>query len=118
MKIDISTDQIELTDAIKDYVEKKLGSLEHFFGGEAPDVVSVRVHIGKPSHHHHSGPFFVAEADMHIAGLTLRATSQETDLYAAIDSVERELAEQIRRFKDKQLAERRHGIKDELEKNA
>lgn len=110
MKIDIKATHIELTDAILGYVEEKLGVLDHFFGEEVPEHVSINVEIGKSSQHHHSGPFFYAEANLHLAGEVFRATADHEDLYAAVDVVKDELSEQIRRFKDKQISKRRETV--------
>jgi putative sigma-54 modulation protein len=99
MNIDIFAKNITLDAPLRLFIEEKIGSLEHFIKNAGE--VQVRVEIGKPSHHHRTGPFFYAEANMKIAGEILRAQAEHGDLYMAITEVKDELQIQIKKFKDK-----------------
>src|SRR3989344_1871664 len=99
MKIDIFANHIELTPAIKDFIEKKIGSLSKYTGGV--EKSNARVEISLPSRHHHSGEIFYAELNLNFGGTLLRAETENKDLYAAITVVRDELQEQIKQFKEK-----------------
>lgn len=93
---------MEMTDAIRDYVEKKVGSLEKFCENYSP--CDVRVEVGKTSDHHQKGKIWRAEYTMTIPGASLRAESLEEDLYAAIDAAKDDLKRQLVEYKEKRIA--------------
>lgn len=99
MKIIIKGTNLELTVALKNYVQEKVGHLEHYWG----EIYEARVELGR-STHHQSG-FFRCEVNLDVPQkLVLRAESTEPDLYAAIDMVIPKLKEQIEKFKGHQRA--------------
>jgi len=100
MKIIISTKNISLDDALRVFVENKIGGLGKFIK-DPDDLIEVRVEIGKPSRHHRSGNIFYAEANMKIGGKLLRADFKHLDLRTAIVQVRDELQRQIEKFKGK-----------------
>ncbi|MEK7148188.1 MAG: ribosome-associated translation inhibitor RaiA [Patescibacteria group bacterium] len=89
MKINITAKGIELTPAISEYVTRKVSALEKYFES-SPDAVA-QVEVGKSTQHHKSGDVFRAEVHIIGAGLDLYATSEQADLYAAIDVVKDEI---------------------------
>ena len=105
MKIDIFANHIELTKPIREFIEKKIGSLSKYTGGI--EKSNARVEISLPSRHHRSGDIFHAEANLNFGGNLLRAESENKDMYAAISEVRDELQEQIKKFKEKKLDSRR-----------
>jgi putative sigma-54 modulation protein len=106
MNIIIQAKGLEMTPAISEYVAKKIESLDKFVDGEA---VSATVEVGKTTDHHRSGDIFRAEVNVHLGGRTLRAEAEKDDLYAAVDAMKDEMAEEIRRFKDKHETTFREG---------
>lgn len=98
MRIHISTKNISLDDALKIFVEDKIGGLKKFIQ-DPNSLVEVRVEIGKPSKHHRSGRIYYAEVNLKIGGQLLRATCQHEDLRNAIVDVKNELQVQIKKFK-------------------
>lgn len=104
MKIDILTKNIDLDQPLRVFVDEKIGGLEHLMGGMgSSDEIYARVEIGKSTEHHHKGPFFYAETNIHIGQgqVLFRAQSEREDLREAIVEVKNELQTQIRRYKDK-----------------
>jgi len=93
---------IELTLAIKTYIEEKVELLakvcEHF--DPADDL---RVEVGKSSQHHAKGPFYFAEFQLHVPGQELRAREEAEDLYEAIDLAKDHLRRQLTDLKDKRV---------------
>ena len=92
---------LEITPAIRDFVEEKIGSLSRFLPGSADDLIEARVEIGRPSHHHRTGFVFYAEANLKVGKKLFRAVEEHIDLRAAIDRVRDELETQIKKFKEK-----------------
>lgn len=103
---------MELTPAIKSYVEEKVGSLKKFLHEVSEDLIQVRVEVGRPSKHHKTGPVFYAEANLKVGGKLIRANKEDFDLYAAINKVRDELEIQVKKFKEK----RADSVRKPLEK--
>ena len=98
MQIDIKGTNMELTEAIKDYVNEKVGSLERFFD----QALIARVDVGRTSNHHQKGDVFRAEININVPQKQLlRAESVRDDLYVAINEAKEELERQIKKYKEK-----------------
>jgi putative sigma-54 modulation protein len=93
MMYNIRGENIEVTPAIRDYVEKKLSKLERYFDQEIDaDVhVNLKVYNSKQK----------IEVTIPMTHLVLRAEEAHDDLYAAIDLVVDKLERQIRKHKTK-----------------
>lgn len=102
MQITIKATNIELTEAIRDYVNKKFNSLEKFVR-KGDDSVLCRVEVGKVTKHHKKGEVFRAEGRLHLGGKELYATSEKEDLYVAIDDVKDELVRVLTSTKEKKM---------------
>lgn len=98
MNINIKGTQIELTDAIRDYVTKRVESLEKFI---KDDSATVYVEVGKTTHHHKNGDFFKAEFDIRMSGQKFFASSEKEDLYSAIDDAKEDISRAMTYQKDK-----------------
>lgn len=93
-KYNVRGENIEVTEAIRSYVEKKVGKLERYFS-EAPDAtahVNLKVYTEKTAK---------VEVTIPLPYLVLRAEETSPDLYASIDLVVDKLERQIRKFKTK-----------------
>ncbi len=101
MKIIIKTTQIELTPALKEYTEEKIGSLGKFLKKfDTKEEVEIFVEIGKTTKHHKSGEIFYAEATMELPKKVLRVENSNADLRAAIDSIKDVLKQGIQKYKE------------------
>lgn len=92
MKITITGKELKATEAIKDYVEKKLSRIEKYFeGAELDATVTIKAEKN------------VQIADMYVkvAGMDLKAVTENRDLYASIDKDIDILEGQIRKAKAK-----------------
>jgi putative sigma-54 modulation protein len=90
---ELRAQNIELTEAIRTYVEEKILSLEKFTEGWSP--CDATVDIGKTSEHHQKGDIWRAAVTVKIPGGTLRVERIKDDLYAAIDTAKDDLRRQI-----------------------
>lgn len=104
----IKTTNIELTQEISDYLDKRLQSIEKLIDPQDTSAM-FDIEIGKTTEHHQSGNIFKAEINLHIAGKQLRATAEETTILIAIDKVEKEIVQELRRFKGKKRRLLRRG---------
>ena len=91
MKYNIRGQRMEVTDALRDYVEKKLSRLERYF--EAPPQSDVNVTLSVTKGHQ------VVEVTIPLPGFLLRAEEKRDDMYASIDFVVDKLERQIRKHK-------------------
>ncbi|WP_163539833.1 ribosome-associated translation inhibitor RaiA [Gracilibacillus sp. YIM 98692] len=93
MKYNIRGENVEVTNAIKEYVERKIGKLERYF--DTPPTSDVNVNISVYNDEQQ------IEVTIPMTNLLLRAEEQHLDLYAAIDLVVDKLERQIRKHKTK-----------------
>ena len=91
MQINITGHHVELTEALSEYVHNKFQKLERHFDNITNVQVTLSVNKQRQK----------AEADMHIAGGGLFATSEQDDMYAAIDGLIDKLDRQIIKHKEK-----------------
>ncbi|HTW96891.1 MAG TPA: ribosome-associated translation inhibitor RaiA, partial [Candidatus Methylomirabilis sp.] len=85
MQIQIKATKIELTDAIRDYVQKKMDMLEKYLGGIP--VINCHFEVGLAVGGQQSGEIYRAEINLDLNGKLLRVEKTEKDLYKAIDKV-------------------------------
>jgi putative sigma-54 modulation protein len=101
MQIDIKGKDMPLDEPMKQFVNDKIGGLEHYM--QAMGELHASVEIGRSSRHHHKGPHFYAETNITIGrdNDPFRAVAENEDLRTAITEVKNELQRQIRRYKEK-----------------
>lgn len=99
MKINIKATNITLTDSISEYTTKKVNMLDKFFGED--EEVMANVEVGKSTRHHKSGDIFRAEIHIITHGRDYYAAAETADLYASIDKVKDNLADELSSNKKK-----------------
>ena len=78
MKINIKSTHLDLTPALKEYIEEKIGSLAKFLKRWDPEgVVEAYVEVARTTKHHHKGNVFRAETDLRVPGKVLRAEDED-----------------------------------------
>ncbi|MEC5422851.1 ribosome-associated translation inhibitor RaiA [Virgibacillus sp. C22-A2] len=93
MKFNIRGENLEVTGAIREYVEKKISKLERYF--DTPPASDVHVNLSVYNDEQR------IEVTIPMTNLLLRGEVQHVDLYAAIDLVVDKLERQIRKYKTK-----------------
>lgn len=93
MKFNIRGNKIDVTPAIKSYIEEKIGRLDKYF--ENPQDVSATVVIRV------RGNEQIVEVTIPVRKGILRGEQSHSDLYAAIDVVSDKMERQIRKNKTK-----------------
>ncbi len=98
MNINIKGTNIELTDAITDFVNKHLASIGKFV---KKGTMTGYVEIGKTTNHHKQGEVFKAEFDIQINGERYFTMAETSDLYASIEEAKEEIVRKITHTKDR-----------------
>ena len=93
MKYNVRGENIEVTPAIREYVENKIGKIERYF--DSTEDVESKVNVKVINNEQK------IEVTIPMTGLVLRAEESHSDLYAAIDLVVDKLERQIRKHKTK-----------------
>ncbi|WP_123042209.1 ribosome hibernation-promoting factor, HPF/YfiA family [Cohnella candidum] len=93
MKYNIRGQRMEVTEALRDYVAKKLGRLERYFEAAPQSDVQVTMAVTKGQH--------AIEVTIPLPGVMLRAEEKRDDMYASVDFVVDKLERQIRKHKTK-----------------
>ena len=100
MTITIKTLNIDLTDAIRQYVDEKLLTVAKMVD-DYDSAALVEVEVGKSTRHHNKGPYMRCEFNMTFLGNMFRAEEEREDLYEAIDVARDELKRQVTEHKEK-----------------
>lgn len=104
MKLVIHGRNIEITDAIRDYVEQKiLKAVSHF--NHLTNEVDVHLSVARNPRISSKQS---AEVTLYVDGAIVRAEESSENLYASIDLVADKISRQLRKFKEKRN-DRRNG---------
>ncbi|MES2623097.1 MAG: ribosome-associated translation inhibitor RaiA [Patescibacteria group bacterium] len=95
----IKTTGMEITEAISEYVHKKVDVLEKFIDSE--NVGLAEIEIGRTSHHHHKGDVYKAEMNFTYEKVSLNAIAIDSDLYRAIDIMRDNIVHEFKKAKQK-----------------
>ena len=91
MNLTVSGHHMDMTPAIRQHVEEKLAPIER----HGDNITRIDVTLVVERHLHR------AEANLHVAGADLFASSESDDMYAAIDSLADKLDRQVIKHKEK-----------------
>ncbi|MCF6465255.1 ribosome hibernation-promoting factor, HPF/YfiA family [Clostridium sp. Cult2] len=91
MKLNFVGKNMEVTEALKDVTEKKLGKLDKYFQKNAEGNVTYSVERNRK----------IIEVTINLPGTILRAEESSDDMYASIDKAVDVLERQIRKHKTK-----------------
>lgn len=95
MHVVITARGADLTEAIRVYVEEKIGGLEKFFD----QIIRADVVLGMETHHHQKGNVFFAECKLEVPGKDIFAKECDDNVYKAIDKTREFLAAELKKFK-------------------
>ncbi len=105
MEIKVLGKELKVTDAINDYVEKKLDRIDKYFDNASSEV-TIRTEKNEQ----------IAEVMVVANGEKYRAEAEEKDLYASLDKVVDILEGQIRKTKTKKEKMMRDGSLKDMNK--
>ena len=99
MRFTISGRNIEVTQALRDAVEAKIGKLERYFMKDTEANVVLSVEKGRQK----------IEVTIPVKGGLIRAEETNEDMYSAIDLVEDVIERQLKKYKNKLVDKRKNG---------
>jgi len=99
MTTNIKGTNLEVTNTLNNYIEKRLSGIKKFVKNKEEMVVYVE--IGKTTNHHKQGDIFKSEFNIGISGSKFYAVSEKEDLYTAIDDSQKEIIRQILENKER-----------------
>ena len=91
MQINLTGHHVDITDSLRNYVDTKFSKLERHF--DHISNVHVILNVEKLNQK--------AEATMHLSGAEVVASYEDSDMYAAIDSMIDKLDRQVIKHKEK-----------------
>ncbi|WP_301107825.1 ribosome-associated translation inhibitor RaiA [Sporosarcina sp.] len=92
LDFNIRGENVEVTPAIREYVEKKVEKLERYFSEEVNATANVNLKV-------YNDKQTKVEITIPMKNLTLRAEERHNDMYAAVDLIIDKLERQIRKYK-------------------
>ena len=92
MKFVYASKDMQVSDALKDRVEKKLSKLERYFRDEPEATIRFKMQKGARN---------IVEITVNAGGVILRAEESSNDMYLSIDHAVDKLESQIRRHRTK-----------------
>ncbi len=108
MKMNVRGKNIEITPALREYVEKRVGKITKYF--DALGDISAVLKVEKGHH--------IVEVTVPINGMLLRGEESTNDMYTSIDLVVDKIEKQIEKYKTKISRKLRTGtFKGELVPN-
>lgn len=100
MKLVIQGKNLEITDAIHEYVQQKIAkAVSHF--QQLTNEVDVHLSVARNPR---INPRQTAEVTIYANGTVIRAQESSENLYASIDLVADKIARQLRKYKEKRMA--------------
>ncbi len=112
MRINIKAKDLELTPAIRDFVEEKVNSVEKFIdslydgvyvspSGKVKSPAEAWVEIGRTTQHHKKGAVFMAECIMKFPKHEIVAKAVAQNLESAVTKMKDELQRELKKEKRK-----------------
>ena len=102
IRINITGKNLEITQALRGYVEKKVAKLEKYLNDNQTFSAEVMLRTERGIH--------IAEVTMNLSGLILRGEGKTGDMYASIDGAVDRIERQFNKYKAK-INRRIHGPK-------
>lgn len=102
IRINISGKNLEITQALRGYVEKKVAKLEKYLNDNQTFSAEVMLRTERGIH--------IAEVTMNLSGIMLRGEGKTGDMYTSIDAAVDRIERQFNKYKSK-LSRRIHGPK-------
>ncbi|MFA7309119.1 MAG: ribosome-associated translation inhibitor RaiA [Patescibacteria group bacterium] len=114
MKITISGKNIDITDAINNYIDEKISKLEKYVEGIEP--IHAEVEIQARPQGSKGQPTATVEVTFTMPEAIVRVEETAADLYAAVDAIEEKIERKIKKYKERHLRDRKQsqelGVED------
>jgi len=96
MKLNLKATNLELTEAIKNLVQEKLGGLDKYFN----NIQQADVEVGVTTTNQQKGEIYFCEVNLSVPKKLLRFRREFTDLTKAINEAKRGIQREISKYKE------------------
>ena len=93
IRISISGKNLEITEALRSYVDKKISKLDKYLDDNRTASAEVMLRIERGIH--------IAEVTVNLSGVLLRGEGKTGDMYTSIDSAVDRIERQFNKFKSR-----------------
>jgi ribosomal subunit interface protein len=112
MKIIIKAKNLDQSDALNAFIEKKFSSLKKFIDvlktpEEKRTLAEVFVEVSKDTNHHKKGDIFLVKAMLGLPGRNIIAEATEEDLFVSVSKAKDALKLEIEKYKLKNIDKNR-----------
>ncbi len=97
MKISIYGHETAISNEISNYAKEKLEKLQRY----QHDIIGIELTLEENHHQKNKNKAFVGKAQIIIPGYDIKASAEDKTLYAVIDVIEKKIAIQLKKDKDK-----------------
>lgn len=97
MPLNIKSTNMDLTAAIKQYVNEKAGEFEKYFN----NIQQIDVEVGKTRAGQQKGNIFFCEINLSVPGKLLRYRKETDDLYKSINESRKGIKIEIKKYKER-----------------
>ena len=101
MRIEVKGRNISVSEDLREYVERRF----RVIGKQVTELAELEVEVFQ-EHNPSIAECYVAEATLHLKGVTLRACHSDRDLNHSVHVVSEELAVQVKRHREKRRKRR------------
>lgn len=116
MNIQLQGTDVDLTDELREFVERKLDDAIRAFGDMNLEPVTIDVELKRTTHHHEaSETLYRAAANVHLPQRFLRAEAEAGDIQNAVVDMKHKLTRKIRSWRERLIDERRSSARQAKE---
>ena len=101
MRIEVKGRNVPVSEDLREFVERRF----RVIGKQVSDLAELEVEVSE-EHNPSISESQVAEATLHLKGVTLRASSATSDMRHSINVISEELARQVKRHREKRRKRR------------
>lgn len=102
MKIIIKAKNLETSDSLNSFIEKKFSVLKKFLATQ-----EIFIEVEKETNHHRKGDVFIVKAQVAFPGRVIMSDEKADDLFVAVIAARDELRQEIEKFKAKKVDKNR-----------
>lgn len=111
MRLVIQSKLLEVTEPVREYAEKRFGTLKRLLGRfEESGERVLQLEISRATRHHRKGEVYYVEATLPMPGKIIRIEQYDENIRAGIDATKNRLTAAVEEYKDR-LEEKRAEVK-------
>lgn len=109
----IKATQIDLSDALKEYVEGKMNLLDKYLGRfSEKEEITMKVELARTTNHHNKGEVYYVELNLSIGKKIIRIEQSGEDVREAVDIAKDRMKVEVERYKEQNQPRRGSSVKE------